>query len=155
MDLLRKQQLFMTRRHFFGRMASGIGTAALLGSADLEARTLAAGDAPVHARPVTSTLNVNGRDHRVTHDIRASLLDALREQLSLTGTRHGCAPQARSPARPHQHAIVVDAVAGRIVRAAWIVAGRVLDGGAPRRMRPPGMEGESLAIATARLYYIA
>ena len=29
MDLLREQQLFMTRRHFFGRMAAGIGTAAL------------------------------------------------------------------------------------------------------------------------------
>ncbi len=29
MDLFREQQLFMTRRHFFGRMATGIGTAAL------------------------------------------------------------------------------------------------------------------------------
>jgi uncharacterized protein DUF1501 len=29
MDLEREQRLFMTRRHFFGRMAAGIGTAAL------------------------------------------------------------------------------------------------------------------------------
>jgi hypothetical protein len=29
MDLFREQQLFMTRRHFFSRMAAGIGTAAL------------------------------------------------------------------------------------------------------------------------------
>ena len=29
MDLFREKQLFMTRRHFFGRMAAGIGTAAL------------------------------------------------------------------------------------------------------------------------------
>src|SRR3954447_22342594 len=29
MDFLREQKLFITRRHFFGRMATGIGTAAL------------------------------------------------------------------------------------------------------------------------------
>src|SRR5439155_17182010 len=29
MDFFREQKLFMTRRHFFGRMATGIGTAAL------------------------------------------------------------------------------------------------------------------------------
>ena len=35
-------------------------------------------------------LNVNGRDHRVTMDIRTSLLDALREHLDLTGSKKGC-----------------------------------------------------------------
>jgi xanthine dehydrogenase YagT iron-sulfur-binding subunit len=35
-------------------------------------------------------LRVNGRDHRVPLDVRSSLLDALRENLALTGTKKGC-----------------------------------------------------------------
>jgi xanthine dehydrogenase YagT iron-sulfur-binding subunit len=35
-------------------------------------------------------LDVNGRTYRVEADIRASLLDVLREQLGLTGTKKGC-----------------------------------------------------------------
>jgi xanthine dehydrogenase YagT iron-sulfur-binding subunit len=35
-------------------------------------------------------LRVNGQDRRLRIDARVSLLDALREQLSLTGTRKGC-----------------------------------------------------------------
>jgi xanthine dehydrogenase YagT iron-sulfur-binding subunit len=36
------------------------------------------------------TLRVNGRDQRVTIDARVTLLDLLREQLHLTGTKKGC-----------------------------------------------------------------
>jgi xanthine dehydrogenase YagT iron-sulfur-binding subunit len=36
------------------------------------------------------TLNVNGRSHRLAVDPRVVLLDALREQLGLTGTKKGC-----------------------------------------------------------------
>ena len=36
------------------------------------------------------TLNINGRDHRLSLDARTSLLDALREHLGLTGTKKGC-----------------------------------------------------------------
>lgn len=35
-------------------------------------------------------LTVNGRTHRLTLDTRTTLLDALREQLALTGTKKGC-----------------------------------------------------------------
>jgi xanthine dehydrogenase YagT iron-sulfur-binding subunit len=35
-------------------------------------------------------LNVNGRLHEFEADIRASLLDVLREELGLTGTKKGC-----------------------------------------------------------------
>jgi len=38
----------------------------------------------------TITLQVNGARRRLTIDIRSSLLDALRESLSLTGTKKGC-----------------------------------------------------------------
>ena len=36
------------------------------------------------------TLNVNGRDYRLTIDTRTSLLDALREHMHLTGSKKGC-----------------------------------------------------------------
>ncbi|MDP9102859.1 MAG: (2Fe-2S)-binding protein [Pseudomonadota bacterium] len=35
-------------------------------------------------------LHVNGRDRRVSMDVRTSLLDALREHLDLTGSKKGC-----------------------------------------------------------------
>ena len=38
----------------------------------------------------TLTLNVNGKAHAVETDDRASLLDVLRNDLGLTGTRYGC-----------------------------------------------------------------
>jgi xanthine dehydrogenase YagT iron-sulfur-binding subunit len=48
---------------------------------------------PVEAKAGTEVdivLRVNGKDRRLRVDARVSLLDALREQLSLTGTRKGC-----------------------------------------------------------------
>jgi xanthine dehydrogenase YagT iron-sulfur-binding subunit len=45
------------------------------------------------ARTPTSVdvaLRVNGREHRLRLDTRTTLLDALREQLGLTGTKKGC-----------------------------------------------------------------
>src|SRR5262249_12118882 len=39
---------------------------------------------------VDVVLRINGRDRRLRIDARVSLLDALREQLQLTGTRKGC-----------------------------------------------------------------
>jgi xanthine dehydrogenase YagT iron-sulfur-binding subunit len=36
------------------------------------------------------TLRINGREHRLRLDTRTTLLDALREHLSLTGTKKGC-----------------------------------------------------------------
>ena len=40
--------------------------------------------------PLAVQLKVNGRDHRLQLDARASLLDTLRERLGLTGTKKGC-----------------------------------------------------------------
>ncbi|MFI0447803.1 2Fe-2S iron-sulfur cluster-binding protein [Actinomadura sp. 6N118] len=45
------------------------------------------GEPPVRAE---ITLIVNGRGHRLAVDTRASLLDVLREELGLTGTKKGC-----------------------------------------------------------------
>jgi xanthine dehydrogenase YagT iron-sulfur-binding subunit len=40
--------------------------------------------------PVSTTLNINGREQRVALDARTTLLDAVREHLGLTGTKKGC-----------------------------------------------------------------
>jgi xanthine dehydrogenase YagT iron-sulfur-binding subunit len=52
----------------------------------------AAAEAQAAPEPGTSTvtLRVNGRRHRLTVDTRTSLLDLLREDLRLTGTKKGC-----------------------------------------------------------------
>src|SRR5437763_610513 len=47
----------------------------------------AAGTAPA---PLDLVLRVNGTEHRLTLDPRATLLDALREHLHLTGSKKGC-----------------------------------------------------------------
>jgi len=39
---------------------------------------------------VQVSLKVNGKDHRLTIEPRVTLLDLLREQLALTGTKKGC-----------------------------------------------------------------
>jgi xanthine dehydrogenase YagT iron-sulfur-binding subunit len=82
----------LTRRDLLSGTAAGLGTTALLGAEGVaQARTATPPmESPVPTVPVTTTLDVNGRAQRVTHDIRASLLDTLREQLGLTGTKKGC-----------------------------------------------------------------
>ena len=78
-----------SRRNFLMATAS---TAA----APVFARTLRAEAAPAPVQqinprePVNLTLRINDRDHRVTLDVRTSLLDALREHLGLTGAKKGC-----------------------------------------------------------------
>jgi len=39
---------------------------------------------------VNMSLRVNGKEHRVSLDLRTTLLDALREHLHLTGSKKGC-----------------------------------------------------------------
>jgi carbon-monoxide dehydrogenase small subunit len=39
---------------------------------------------------VTKTLRVNGEDHEVSFLPRKTLLEVLREDMGLTGTKHGC-----------------------------------------------------------------
>jgi xanthine dehydrogenase YagT iron-sulfur-binding subunit len=66
--------------------ATGVAALPILAHAQPAAPTAAADAAP----PISTTLTVNGRDHRLTLDTRTTLLDALREHLDLTGTKKGC-----------------------------------------------------------------
>ena len=74
-----------SRRTFL--IGSAVATAAAI-VAPLFAEAETASAAPVNATSVT--LNVNGKAHELRLDPRTTLLDALREQLDLTGTKKGC-----------------------------------------------------------------
>lgn len=71
-------------------LATGVGSG--LGAALLErparAQTLPSIQDPRASVPVT--LHVNGTNHRLSLDVRTTLLDALREHAGLTGSKKGC-----------------------------------------------------------------
>ncbi|HEX9200546.1 MAG TPA: (2Fe-2S)-binding protein [Acidobacteriaceae bacterium] len=85
----------VSRRSFL----SGVGAASVVATAP---PLLATAAAPAAAAPVASdgkaafanrvavTLNVNGQDHHLQVDPRTTLLDCLRENLNLPGTKKGC-----------------------------------------------------------------
>ena len=56
----------------------------------MNARDSTAADAAEAGTRMPCELKVNGRTHRLDLDPRTTLLDALREQLGLTGTKKGC-----------------------------------------------------------------
>jgi xanthine dehydrogenase YagT iron-sulfur-binding subunit len=78
-----------SRRHFL--MATVTSAAApVLGQA-LTAEPAVAREARADPRqPMSMTLDINGRAHRVALDARTTLLDAMREHLGLTGAKKGC-----------------------------------------------------------------
>ena len=86
MDDLSNEPHGPSRRGLLSVAAGAMGAATFIPSvteAAPAAKAPASGDVPV-------TLNINGRDRRLTLDVRTSLLDALREHLQLTGSKKGC-----------------------------------------------------------------
>src|SRR5262245_51240146 len=83
----------VTRRIFLG----GVGMAGIAVSTG-SFQSLAAAEAPPPAAPpatappsaVALTLTVNGQEHHLQLEPRVTLLDALREQMHLFGTKKGC-----------------------------------------------------------------
>jgi xanthine dehydrogenase YagT iron-sulfur-binding subunit len=73
----------LNRRRFVGTMAVLGGTASVLALTGEEA---GAQQAQAHGFRIT----INGQVHEMTVDSRTSILDLLREQLQLTGTKKGC-----------------------------------------------------------------
>jgi xanthine dehydrogenase YagT iron-sulfur-binding subunit len=76
-----------TRRGFL-QSAGALAGAPLLPGQALAERHDAAGAPPAAAVPLT--LKVNGRTHDLHVEPRVTLLDALRDELGLTGTKKGC-----------------------------------------------------------------
>lgn len=77
----------VTRRGFLGSLGAGAVTAAIVPPGTAAA---AAPDVGVAGEKVKLALRVNGRSHRLLVEPRWSLLEVLRRQLSLTGTKPGC-----------------------------------------------------------------
>lgn len=94
-DFTRRDLLKLTAASGSALVAARIGAnpeplvAAQAGDA---ATPLAAGATPVAdtPAPLEVTLRVNGTERRLALDPRTTLLDALREQLQLTGSKKGC-----------------------------------------------------------------
>lgn len=84
------QSVGLDRRGFFGVGAGAAALPLLAGAAADPALAQAAAPPPDPRAPVDVTLRLNGRDHRLSVDSRASLLDTLRDQVGLTGTKKGC-----------------------------------------------------------------
>jgi xanthine dehydrogenase YagT iron-sulfur-binding subunit len=80
-----------TRREFLeaSSIAAGELVAIAGGASTVTPTTVAAAPAEVAGR-VDITLKINGEVKRLSVDPRTSLLDLLREQLQLTGTKKGC-----------------------------------------------------------------
>jgi xanthine dehydrogenase YagT iron-sulfur-binding subunit len=80
----------LSRREFIGSAIVAGGGICLSTSmnSSLSLNSVRAEEAAVPT--VSMSLHVNGRDYRLGLDPRVTLLDALREQLQLTGTKKGC-----------------------------------------------------------------
>ena len=82
----------LSRRGILGGTAAGLATIPLAGRAAPPAQDSPAATPPPVRTPETQdiTLQVNGRRVALAVELRTSLLDALREQAGLTGTKKGC-----------------------------------------------------------------
>jgi len=85
----------LTRRAFLAESGT-TGIAGVLASAPMAASVAAAAPASSNAAPSSSSssvalnLRVNGKQHALEVDPRTTLLDLLREQMALPGTKKGC-----------------------------------------------------------------
>jgi xanthine dehydrogenase YagT iron-sulfur-binding subunit len=77
----------MSRRRFMTSVGAGVATAAAI---DLQARPAGATAMADAGEKTATTLVVNGASHRVLVEPRTRLIEVLRDQLGLTGTKPGC-----------------------------------------------------------------
>src|SRR4051794_23887456 len=80
----------VTRRVVLSGTVSGLAMSPVLGRADAATPTHPPSSMPPQQRRVDVTLQINGKAMPLSLDPRTSLLDALREQSGLTGTKKGC-----------------------------------------------------------------
>ena len=86
----------LSRRTFISSAGSSAAAVAIAGRGAVSPTTVApdapatAADARSTAGAVSVTLRINGKEHRLKVDPRATLLDCVRETVALTGTKKGC-----------------------------------------------------------------
>lgn len=90
-DSSEKKPSLMSRRSFLkgGALTTAALSTGLLG-VDVGEAHLALEDYPSGLKRATVTLKVNGLRHRLEVEPRITLLEVLREDLQLTGTKKGC-----------------------------------------------------------------
>ena len=76
----------LTRRQFLA--SAGVVSAGVVAGVSPAAAAAAQGPASPQTTPLT--LSINRQPHQISVDTRTSLLDVLREQLDLTGSKKGC-----------------------------------------------------------------
>ncbi|MFL6234614.1 MAG: (2Fe-2S)-binding protein [Thermoanaerobaculia bacterium] len=79
----------LDRRAFIALSLGAVPAVSLAATSVKEVKTVAARPAPGSAT-IPVRLNVNGTERQLRLDPRTSLLDALREDLALSGTKKGC-----------------------------------------------------------------
>jgi xanthine dehydrogenase YagT iron-sulfur-binding subunit len=79
----------ISRRSFL-ETAGVLGAGVATGMPRIAAAQRAQQVASAAPQAITVTLKINGQSHDLTLDTRTTLLDALREHLSLTGSKKGC-----------------------------------------------------------------
>jgi len=80
----------MSRRNFL-QATGAVPLAGLLNASDASSAVGVANQMPTNtSTPAQVTLTVNGQTHTLMLDPRRTLLDLLREQLGLTGSKKGC-----------------------------------------------------------------
>ena len=85
-EIPNKARAHVSRRRFIGGIGSGaLGTAVL--QQEAQTQPLRAAGKLAGPRPAPITLTVNGKPHKLALEPRVTLLDALRDQLDLTGAK--------------------------------------------------------------------
>src|SRR4051812_42570393 len=79
-----------SRRDFLRTMGSSTAAAVVSGCASVRPDGQRSTDPHNMKGPVSVTLRINGKDHHLRIDPRATLLDCIRESVALTGTKKGC-----------------------------------------------------------------
>ncbi|HEY0724099.1 MAG TPA: 2Fe-2S iron-sulfur cluster-binding protein [Pyrinomonadaceae bacterium] len=86
-----------TRRKFLLTTGSGVAASvvagyipALANNANAETNAASTSAGPTIEGAVPITLRINGKDHELRIDPRTTLLDCIRETVTLTGTKKGC-----------------------------------------------------------------
>lgn len=95
--------------------AAATGVVTVVGQQGTTPTTTGAGALPASMREVT--LNLNGKDHKVTVDVRSSLWEVMTYQLGMVGANLGC-----DRAECGACAVVVD---GRAVNSCTVLAARL------------------------------
>ena len=80
----------LSRRTVLVASAASAGAATLTAADAAERKTAMTAEQPLPETMGRVTLEINGKSHTLDVDTRTTLLDLLREQLHLTGTKKGC-----------------------------------------------------------------